>query len=183
MSYSFSHKKAITIQKTKKCRQKNKKGTKDMDTPILLSRQETYEGERDLYIYAGYYKYNSELHDNKHLDIYVKTDAFGLGYQKRTIYPGTCWLHEEPDMATAIVFNRKTMTVTTGSCEMDPEMMRIIQARAKELGFESANQSEILKHKLRKILENGQIQNLTMKELQQTLQLAIGLDIDEEIKE
>lgn len=145
------------------------------DKYITLTRNINTETENELYHYAGYYIY-SEQHDDN-LITYVRTDHRPYGYHisQRIIHPGTMRIQDKPDMNTAIIFNIKEKTVTTHNAEIDFELLRLIQKRAEELGFDQhKNKNECLIRRLKKFAA-GSLSEIQPEDIQQALNLAIEL--------
>lgn len=111
----------------------------------VLSANDNSDAERNLYYYTGYYPCDTAKNG---ILVYVKTDARGFGYFKRTLFPGSICINEDDiDMSTAIIFNLDEQAVNTGFLQMDDEVIRLIQARGKELGF-GINPKEKLRKKI-----------------------------------
>lgn len=134
---------------------------------IWLKANDYSQAEEDLYSYAGYYMFPEVYHKQKQMDIYVQYEERpnGYGYLDQLLFPGGILVTDKKkiDMSSAIVFNKKAQTVTTGTCRLDIELLHIINARAKELGFSCRNKENIVLHKL-KIMERNPEFGLSLTE-------------------
>lgn len=137
---------------------------------IVLSRPYGTNAERDLFEYAGYYIYEKEYHKKENCIIYVRTDCKPYGYteQKHKIFSDAIYV-SSIDMKTAIIFDTNNMTISTNA-PIDFELLRILQDRANELGFEYRNENECLMRRIRKSQQNN-FANTSPKDIKKALKL------------
>lgn len=136
---------------------------------IHLERPYPTKAEKELYLYTGYYMYSG--HGQPDTQMYVKTDDLPDRYGLRKECPKSMTLEGTPDLDSAIVFTTNDFIVTTGNMPLDAEILRLIGARADELGFSYRNEDNILLHKIQNVLTGNEPFEFSEEELKHMMQL------------
>lgn len=138
---------------------------------ITLERKHPTKAEEELYLYTGYYLYSVTHHNQPELQMYIKTDDLPHAYGVRPSYAESIILTKPPKLSSAIIFDTDKMTIHADNVELDTEVLRLISARAEEIGFSYRNQKNILMHKVENIMHGKEPLNFSEEEIKLMMQM------------